>query len=63
MDKKNKKKYTCDDCKWNYICKDNAVGKCKEFTVDRIMSDRFAEKVIKRNRRHYYEYLSKREDV
>ena len=67
MGNRNKKRYTCADCKWNLICKDDAIGRCEEFILDRIMSDTFADKVIERNRRafneDYYEYLSAWKDV
>ena len=67
MNNENKKKYSCDDCKWNFVCKDNSGGKCEEFTLDRIMSNTFTDKAIKSNRRifnmNYYEHLSEWEDV
>ena len=64
--KRRKVKYTCDDCKWNFICKEDAAGKCEEFTLDRVMSDKYADRIIERNRRDFNEswneYLSEWED-
>ena len=67
MSNKKKTRYTCADCKWNFICKDDATGKCEEFTLDQIMSDTYAEEVIEENRREFNEawneYLSEWEEA
>ena len=66
MSNKRKDRYTCADCRWVSICKDDAIGKCGEFTLDRVMSDTYANKVIEKNRTDFMEqwneYLSEWED-
>jgi len=53
------KKWNCDDCKWNFLCtaeEQNAVeGKCDEFELDRIISDRYVDLLIERNRKEFTE--------
>ena len=56
MRSKKENRYTCDDCKWNLFCDDVNRKKCGEFTLDRIMSDSYADRVMERNRRDFYEY-------
>ena len=67
MRNKRKSRYTCNDCKWIFLCKDDSHGKCEEFTLDRIMSDTYADRVIEKNRREFYEdwteYLTEWEDA
>lgn len=49
-------KYNCDDCRWHFICGDGKT-KCREFELDRICSDSYAEEVaskIKIAHRQYY---------
>ena len=67
MSNKRKSKYTCEDCKWNFMCKDGIEARCEEFELDRLLSDTYASKVIERKRREFQEYwdeyLSEWEDA
>jgi hypothetical protein len=55
MGKEKRIKYSCDDCRWNFLCKDNIGRLCGEFTLDRIMSDTYAKRVITKLRRVFIE--------
>jgi hypothetical protein len=62
---KRRNRYSCNDCKWNFLCRDSA--KCGEFELDQIMSDTYVNQVIEDNRekfnKHWNKYLSEWEDA
>ena len=57
-----KSKYlTCEDCKWNFLCSSEERSKrrkkCVEFELDVIMSDKYVDRLINRNKKTFIEQL------
>ena len=50
---KIRSRYTCDDCKWNFLCPEGQRRRCSEFELDYIMSDKYVERLIARGRKQY----------
>lgn len=47
-------KYSCEDCKWNIFCEASDINeKCKEFELDKILSDVYINSIIKKNKIKY----------
>ena len=51
----NSNKYTCGDCKWNFLCNEGQRKNCSEFELDYIMSDKYIESVIESRRNEFFE--------
>ena len=66
MQNKEKRKYGCEDCRWNFLCGDGRIDNCDTFTLDLIMSDTYTEEIIEQRRRESYElwneYMDEWED-
>ena len=44
--------YFCEDCKWNFICKNESNKKrCSQFEIDRILSEKYIDKIIEKRRK------------
>ena len=57
-------RYDCEDCKYNYACDEYKVltkyegyktSLCNKFKVDTILSDKYVDALIEKNRKEFHE--------